>query len=211
VDAAQSLGKVPVNVGALGADLLTLAGHKLQAPKGVGALVVREGVALRPLLHGGGQERGLRPGTENVALVVGLGVACALAVQDLEAAAARQRRLRDRLEAALRLGVPGLVVNGHPELRLPNTLNVCAPGAPGTLVLARAPELEASTGSACHQGEETPSPVLLAMGLVPALALGAVRLSLGRGTTEAEVDLAAAALVRAWREVRAGAAPPSGR
>ncbi len=211
VDAAQSLGKVPVDVGALGADLLTLAGHKLQAPKGVGALVVRRGVPLAPLLHGGGQEGGLRPGTENVALVVALGEACAVALEDLAEAGARLRGLRDRLEAALLAGVPGLQVNGHRQLRLPNTLNVCAPGAPGTEVLARAPELEASTGSACHHGEESPSPVLLAMGVPPALALGAVRLSLGRGTTPAEVDAAAAALVRAWREVRAArATAPAG-
>jgi cysteine desulfurase len=199
VDAAQALGKVPVDVRALGADLLTLAGHKLQAPKGVGALVVRRGVRLEPLLQGGGQEHGLRPGTENVAFVVGLGAACALAVVDLDEAAARLRRLRDRLEAALRAGVPGLEVNGHPTLRLPNTLNVRAPGVLGSAVLERAPEVAASTGSACHDGQETASAVIVAMGVPAELAVGSVRLSLGRGTTEAEVDAAAAALVRAWR------------
>jgi cysteine desulfurase len=199
VDAAQTLGKVPVEFRALGADLLTLAGHKLQAPKGVGALVVKRGVRLKPLLHGGGQEGGHRPGTENVAAIAGFGAACRVMLRDLDEAGERMRRLRDRLEAALRAGVPGLVVNGHPLLRLPNTLHVRAPGRHGAQVLDRAPELEASTGSACHEGLETPSAVLLAMGVAPELALGSVRLSLGRGTTEAQVDAAAAALVRAWR------------
>lgn len=202
VDAAQSLGKVPVNVDELGADLLTIAGHKLGAPKGVGALFVRQGVTLSPVLHGAGHERGLRPGTENVASIVGLGAACELATRDLAEASARLRALRDRLERTLLAEVPDLVVNGHRTLRLPNTLNVRLTGVSGTALLAETPEVAASTGSACHDGQESASPVILAMGVLPLLAAGSVRLSLGRTTTEAEVDLAAAALARTWRRLR---------
>lgn len=202
VDAAQSLGKVRVNVDQLGADLLTIAGHKLGAPKGVGALFVRQGVTLSPVLHGAGHERGLRPGTENVASIVGLGAACELATRDLEAASARLRALRDRLESTLLARVPDLVVNGHRTLRLPNTLNLRLTGVSGTALLAETPEVAASTGSACHDGQESASPVILAMGVLPLLAAGSVRLSLGRTTTEAEVDAAAAALARSWLRLR---------
>jgi cysteine desulfurase len=185
----------------LGVDLLSVAGHKLYAPKGVGALYLRRGSPLRPLLLGAGHERGLRPGTENVASIVGLGQACALARADLETEAARVRTLRDDLWALLRAEIPNIRLNGHPTERLPNTLNVSFPGVWGSAILAAAPELAASTGSACHEGGETPSEVLLAMGLDPSIALGAVRLSLGRGTTKQQVAEAAEALVRAYREV----------
>jgi cysteine desulfurase len=198
-DAAQSLGKVKVDVEALGVDLLSVAGHKLYAPKGVGALYVRNGVPLAPFARGAGHERGLRPGTENVASIVGLGVACEWVQSDLEAAAARMAGLRDRLEAALRQGIPELQLNGHREQRLPNTSSVRFPRVEGTALLAGAPELAASTGSACHDGHESASAVILAMGVAPAEAGGTVRLTLGRGTSEADVDTASAALVRAWR------------
>ncbi|PCC74196.1 cysteine desulfurase [Nannocystis exedens] len=200
-DAAQSLGKVPVRVRELGVDLLSIAGHKLYAPKGVGALYVKRGTPLAPLLLGAGHERGLRPGTENVAGIVGLGVACETAGRDLEATAARVQRLRDLLWARLADAVPGLALNGHPELRLPNTLNVRFPRASGTAVLAGAPELAASTGSACHDGHESASAVIVAMGVRAAEAIGSVRLTLGRGTTEEEVTHAAAALGAAWRRI----------
>jgi cysteine desulfurase len=203
-DAAQAVGKLPVRVDDLGVDLLSVAGHKLYAPKGVGALYVRRGTPLAPVLLGAGHERGLRPGTENVAGIVGLGAACAAALADGPREAARVRRLRDELWARLRAAVPGLVLNGHPTERLPNTLNVAFPGVAGSAVLAAAPEVAASTGSACHEGAETASAVLLAQGLAPAVALGAVRLSLGRGTTPDEVAAAAAALARAWGEVTRG-------
>ncbi|HXM56251.1 MAG TPA: aminotransferase class V-fold PLP-dependent enzyme, partial [Candidatus Dormibacteraeota bacterium] len=192
-DAAQSVGKVPAPT----ADLVTVAGHKLYAPKGVGALRVRPGVALAPVLRGGDQENGLRPGTENVAGIVALGAACAVAGRRLDADGERLAGLRDRLWRALE--AEGWVRNGHPTACLPNTLNVSLDGADGTRVLALAPEIAASTGSACHSGHTEPSPVLTAMGLPVRRALGAVRLSLGRGTTEADVDAAAAALVRAGR------------
>ncbi len=202
-DAAQAVGKIDARVDVLGVDLLSVAGHKLYAPKGVGALYVRRGTPVRPVLLGAGHERGLRPGTENVPHIVGLGKACEIAARDLEHEAARVRALRDALWEQLRVAVPGLRLNGHPTARLPNTLNVRFPGALGSAVLAAAPEIAASTGSACHEGDESPSPVLVAMGLEPAAALGAVRLSLGRGTTEGSVREAARALVAAWHRVSA--------
>jgi cysteine desulfurase len=200
-DAAQSLGKVPVRVGDLGVDLLSVAGHKLYAPKGVGALYVRRGLALVPFVLGAGHESGLRPGTENVASIVGLGAACAAVGADLDAAAARMRHLRDLLWERLAAGVGGLARNGHRELCLPNTLNVRFPDAAGSDVLDAAPEVAASTGSACHEGRAQPSAVIVAMGVPSLAALGSVRLTLGRGTTRDDVERAAAALVRAWRQV----------
>ena len=201
-DAAQSLGKVPVDVNALGVDLLSIAGHKLYAPKGVGALYVRSGTPLTPFLLGAGHERGLRAGTENVASIVGLGVACAAARRDLDAVAARMRALSERLYSALSSRVPGIALNGHPAERLPNTLNVRFPGVSGTALLAATPQIAASTGSACHDGHEAASAVILAMGVPPAEAVGSVRLTLGRATTEADVDRAAAALGDAWARLR---------
>ena len=196
VDAAQSAGKIAVDVAALGADLLTLAGHKMYAPKGVGALYVRDGVRLEPFVHGASQESGRRAGTENVPYIVALGEACRIARATLPENSARMRRLRDRLWAHLEAGLRGRVVlNGHPERRLPNTLNVSFIGHVGSELLAAIPEIAASTGSACHEGQVSTSPVLAAMRLDPAVARGAVRLTVGRSTTEAEVDRAAALLV----------------
>lgn len=200
-DAAQAVGKIPVRVEELGVDLLSVAGHKLYAPKGVGALYVRRGTPIRPVLLGAGHERGLRPGTENVPYIVGLGKACAIAARDVEKEAVCLRTLRDELWELLRAEVPGLRLNGHPTERLPNTLNVSFPGVSGSVVLGAAPEVAASTGSACHEGAENPSAVLLAMGLEASTALGAVRLSLGRGTAKKHVSDAARALVRAWKEI----------
>jgi cysteine desulfurase len=201
VDAAQSLGKVPVCPRELGIDLLSVAGHKLYAPKGVGALYVRRGTPLVPLVLGAGHERGLRPGTENVASIVGLGVACEAALRDLEQEGARLMGLRDELDARLRAGVEEVVLNGHPKLRLPNTLNVRFPRVTGTALLEATPEIAASTGSACHEGHERASAVLLAMGIPPGEAIGSVRLTLGRGTTREDVHRAADALVAAWRRL----------
>jgi cysteine desulfurase len=189
---------VPVNVGALDVDLLSVAGHKLYAPKGVGALYVRRGTPIAPFALGAGHERGLRPGTENVASIVGLGTACEAVGRDLEGAALRMRTLRDTLWQRLAAAIPGLALNGDPDRRLPNTLNVRFPRASGDAVLVGAPELAASTGSACHEGHERASAVILAMGVAPADALGSVRLTLGRGTGEDDIARAAAALVRSW-------------
>jgi cysteine desulfurase len=195
-DAAQSAGKVGVDVDELGIDLLTVTGHKMYAPKGIGALYVRPGTSLDPLIHGAGHEHGLRAGTENVPYIVGLGAACALAARRLNAGHDRDvARLRDRLHTALRSAVPGLALNGHPEQRLPNTVNVSFPRCDGEDLLARTPTVAAATGSACHAGRTEPSAVLTAMGLDAQRALGAVRLSLGYDTTTADVDAAAAAFV----------------
>jgi cysteine desulfurase len=202
-DAAQAIGKLPVDVTALDVDLLTIAGHKLYAPKGIGALYVRPGVRLEPAIYGGGQERGLRAGTENVAFAVALGAAAELAAADLARGEPdRMRALRDELYGRLADGVPGGVrLNGHPTDRLPNTLNVSLGGARGDERLAAASGIAAATGSACHADVPDPSPVLTAMGIAPERALSAIRLSLGRWSTPADIEQAAALL---------GAARPDG-
>src|SRR6266851_1030404 len=173
-DAAQSLGKVPVDVNDLGVDLLTVAGHKLYAPKGVGVLFIRRGTMLEPLVHGAGHEGGRRAGTENVPYLVALGKACEVARAIAPAATQRLRQLRDRLWNQLREGLGERVVfNGHPEKRLPNTLNASFIGHIGAELLEKVPEIAASTGSACHEGKVTLSPVLRAMGIPPHVGRGA--------------------------------------
>lgn len=266
-DAAQSVGKIATRVDELGVDLLTVAGHKLYAPKGIGALYIRRGTALDSLIHGAGHEAGRRAGTENVPYAAGLGRAAALCLAllsgdgavglpghgdatahdraaigegtsagtaqvaagvsggqppigedrahrqvdrgravahgqpPLDGEAARLRDLRDQLEVTLRADVPELMLNGHPTERLPNTLNVSFPGVDGERLLAATPSVAASTGSACHAGRTDPSGVLLAMGIDPARALGAVRLTLGRWTTVDDIDRAAGALAASWRRL----------
>ena len=199
-DAAQSVGKIEVDVAALGVDLLTIAGHKFGAPKGVGALYVRAGTALRNVLDGADQEHGLRPGTENVALIVALGAAARLARESLPALSEDLRRKRDRLHARLAEAIPGLLLNGHPGHRLPNTLHLSFPGVSGRALLeAASATVAASLGSACHSAHDAVSGVLAAMQIDAARAAGSVRLSVGRTTTDAEIDRAAKALVDAWR------------
>jgi cysteine desulfurase len=199
-DVAQSLGKVAVDVNDLGVDLLTVAGHKLYAPKGVGALYLRRGVKVESLIHGAGHEDGRRAGTENVPYLVGLGKACELAREHLPAATARLRQLRDRLWERLQAGLgDGVRLNGHPERRLPNTLNANFVGHVGAELLEKMPEIAASTGSACHEGKVTQSPVLCAMGVPPEIGRGALRLTVGRFTTEEDVDRAAEVLIAAAR------------
>ena len=199
-DAAQSTGKIPVDVNDLGVDLLTVAGHKLYAPKGVGVLYVRRGVRLEPLIHGAGHEAGRRAGTENVPYLVALGAACDIARRSLPAATDKLRALRDRFWERLRAALgEQVVLNGHPENCLPNTLNVNFIGQVGADFLQAVPEVAASTGSACHEGQVKMSPVLEAMGVPRELGQGAVRLSVGRFTTEDEIDRAAAALANRAR------------
>lgn len=194
-DAAQSVGKIPTRVDDLGANLLTIAGHKLYAPKGIGALYVRRGVALEPLVHGAGHEGGRRAGTESAMLAVGLGAACELA-RDLEPME-RVRTLRDRLWQALQQALGDRVVlNGHPRHRLPNTLNVSLVGRVGAEILAQIDGVAASLGSACHSGRVELSPVLKAMGVPPEIGMGAIRFSIGRFTTEAEIDEVVTKLMR---------------
>ena len=195
-DAAQSLGKVPVDVNELGVDLLSIAGHKLYAPKGIGALYVRKGVKLEPFIHGAGHENGRRAGTENVPYIVALGKACEIAQQN-SALGVRAKDLRDRLFDRLHQALGDkIVLNGHPDLRLPNTLNINFLDHVGAEFLQKVPEIAASTGSACHEGAITQSPVLCAMGVPPEIGKGAVRLSVGRFTTEEEIDRAADAMIR---------------
>ncbi|MBO0763513.1 MAG: cysteine desulfurase [Hyphomicrobiaceae bacterium] len=195
-DAAQSVGKIAADVTALGVDLLTIAGHKLYAPKGVGALYVRRGTPIEPLIHGAGHEDGRRAGTESALLAVGLGKACELA-RDLTAMDL-VRVLRDRFWQRLQSAFGDRVVlNGHPDRRLPNTLNVSFVAQIAADVLARLDGVAASTGSACHTGHVELSPVLKAMGVAPHVGMGAIRLSLGRGTTQDEIDLVADQLVSA--------------
>ena len=198
VDAAQSAGKLPIDVTTLNADMVTIAGHKVYGPKGIGALYLRRGAQIDPLVHGSGQEHGMRAGTENVASIVGLGAACAIAADHQSREERRLTLLRDRLQALLADAVPRLELNGHPTRRLPNTLNVSLCGALGQAVLASASDVAASTGSACHAGASEPSPVLMAMGLSAERALAALRLSLGRWTSEEEIERAAAALIAGY-------------
>jgi cysteine desulfurase len=195
-DCAQSIGKVPVDVNELGVDLLSVAGHKLYAPKGVGALYLRRGVQLEPLIHGAGHESGRRAGTENTPYIVGLGKAAEIAGSSLPTATSKLKHLRDQLHEKLKAALGDkLVLNGHPEKRLPNTLNISFLGQIGSELLAKVPGLAASTGSACHEGKITRSPVLCAMNAPPEVNHGAVRLTVGRWTTEDEVDGAAEMLV----------------
>ena len=186
-DAAQTVGKVPTRVDELGVDFLSIAGHKIYAPKGIGALYIREGTKLESLVHGAGHEFGQRAGTESALLAAALGEACELA-SDLSGMA-RVGALRDRLWTALkeRCG-DRVLLNGHPEQRLPNTLNVSFVGHVGNELLAQLPELAVSTGSACHSGRVELSPVLQAMGVSAETGAGAVRFSLGRATTSEEIE-----------------------
>ena len=186
-DAAQSVGKIPTDVVELGVDLLSVAGHKLYAPKGVGALYIRRGVQIEPLIHGAGHESGRRAGTENVLLDVGLGVACELAATWIERP--EIRRLRDGFWEMLGEAFGDrIVLNGHPTERLPNTLSVSFVGHSGEEILARLEGVAASTGSACHSGQVKLSPVLEAMGVPPEVGMGAIRFSLGRHTIREEIE-----------------------
>lgn len=203
-DAAQSVGKMPVKVDELGVDLLSIAGHKLYAPKGVGALYIRRGLNIPPTTLGAGHERGVRPGTENVASIFGLGVACAIAERELFHRYHSMLKLRDMLWQQLKEAIPGLELNGHEEHRLPNTLNVRFPKVSGDTLLSNTPEIAASTGSACDTGQTQASAVVRAMGVDDAAALGSVRLSVGKFTTEEEISLAGDALIRSWKSLAGG-------
>jgi cysteine desulfurase NifS/selenium donor protein len=201
-DAAQSLGKLPVRVDELGVDLLTVAGHKLYAPKGVGALYVRSGVKVNSYLHGAGHESGRRAGTENVPYIAALGKAAELAHGRLAVEADRIRELRDYFHSRLAELACDVLLNGHATERLPNTLNVSFSGVNGAELLEQIPEIAASTGSACHDGCGELSGVLKAMGLSRAQGFGAVRFSLGRLTTKEELDRAAGYVAEKVNELR---------
>jgi cysteine desulfurase len=187
-DAAQSIGKVPARVDDLGVDLLSIAGHKVYGPKGIGALYVRRGVRVAPVLFGSAREGGRRPGTENVLGIVGLGKAMELVAREFADRVAHARLLRERLHAGLAARVPGLLRHGHPERALPNTLSVSFPGVTGPALLAEATGLAASAGAACHSGTVHVSATLAAMGVLPERAMGTVRFSTGMLLTEEQVD-----------------------
>ncbi len=198
-DAAQSVGKISTHVDELGVDLLTVAGHKLYGPKGVGALYVREGIQLEPVLHGGDQESGMRGGTENTAFIVGLGQASKLADRCLDESFERMASLRDRLYRKLCEGTGlDLPINGQQSPRLPNTLSVRIPGSKGAEILSRCPEVCGSTGSACHSDIGSISATMVAIGLGMDEAVATLRLSVGWYTSQEDVDYAANALVGAW-------------
>jgi cysteine desulfurase len=196
-DAAQAVGKIPVDVKNLGADYLSIAGHKLYAPKGIGALYCRKGAPLGQLMFGAGQERGLRPGTEPVPLAVGLGAACDFVARGMKAEAERETGLREKLYAELSKLDHPIIRHCDPENTIPNTLSISFIGKNGAKILARAPEIMASTGSACHDRDIKVSYVLAAMGVSPEVAMGTLRLTLGRGTTESDIEIAAQAIGRA--------------
>lgn len=202
-DASQAVGKIATRISELGVDLLTVAGHKLYAPKGIGALYVRQGLQLEPAIYGGGQESGRRAGTENVAFMVALGKAAQLAYEQLPTSTRRVQQLRDDLQQRLERYLPGQIhLNGHETERLPNTLNVSIDGVIGEEVLATTPEIASSTGSACHEGNTEPSEVLMAMGLSRQQALGALRLTLGRWSSEADVQRTAILLAQTVDSLR---------
>lgn len=194
-DAAQSVGKIPVNVQDLNVDLLSVAGHKLYAPKGIGALYVRQGIQLEKITYGADHEQNRRPGTENVLEIAGLGKACELAMQGLEGFAVHSKKMRDLLEELIIEGFPAAIIHGHPEKRLPNTLSISFPGIEAATLLGSVTGVAASAGAACHAGETTASGVLLAMQVPVDVAMGTIRLSTGRYTTEAEIREAARQII----------------
>ena len=201
-DAAQAVGKLKLDVNELGVDFLTVAGHKLYAPKGIGALFMREDQDLSPFIHGAGQEGGRRPGTENVILAAGLGAACRIAEQRLDEDINKTALLRDRLEELLFNDLDGLVLNGHREKRLPNTLNVSVPGLEGGRILDGLPTVIASTGAACHDRTVKLSHVLSAMAIPPEIGMGALRLTLGRSNTMKQIEEAARLIIGRVKKLR---------
>jgi cysteine desulfurase len=203
-DAVQGLGKIPVDVAKLGFDLSSFAAHKLGGPKGVGALWIRHKTVIEPVLHGGGQERGMRSGTPNVAGIVGFGMAAQIAAGELESEAVRLGTLKNRLQASILEAIPEVEVNAAGAPRLPGTLSICIKGVEGEslLLMLDSKGIAASSGSACASGSLDPSHVLMAMGIAPEMAHGSLRYSLGRESTVAEVDAAVEALAQVVARLR---------
>lgn len=187
-DAAQTVGKISVNIRELNVDMMTMVSHKFYGPKGIGALYVRKGLALSPILFGAAHERGLRPGTENVTGIMGLGKTCEMASQYTKERASHMKKLTEMLYSGLKGKIEGMRLNGHETMILPNTLNICIPGTDSMELLERIKaKVAASSGSACHAGLKKPSPVLTAMGLSEADAMSSIRLSTGKDTSEEEI------------------------
>jgi cysteine desulfurase len=189
-DATQAIGKIPVSVDELGVDYLTMSAHKIYGPKGIGALYVRKGSPLLPLIHGGHQENSLRAGTYNNLGIIGFGAAAEIAAGEIDQYSKKVGALRDRLRDGLSAAIPNIKINGHPTDILPNTLNISFPGAEGEAILLSMDlkGIEASTGSACASGSLEPSHVLMAIGADPEYAHGSIRFSLGWGISSDDVD-----------------------
>jgi len=203
VDAAQTIGKMQFSAASSSADIVTLVSHKFYGPKGIGALYVKKGVPLKPILFGAAHERGLRPGTENVAGIVGLGKACQIAKRDVKLRVSHTTHLRDMLLHSLRSAISGLGLNGHKTQRLPNTLSLRIPGILAHELVGKVMDrVAASTGSACHSGKHTPSGVLKSLGLSDEEALSSIRLSVGKDNTEDEINQAVEILVAAVHELK---------
>jgi cysteine desulfurase len=200
-DAAQSVGKIPTWVKQLGVDFLTIAGHKLYAPKGVGTLYMRKGIQIQPFILGAGHENGKRAGTENVIEIAGLGKACELLNKHMDNNSKKIKKLRDKLYNGLIENGKKIKLNGHPELRLPNTLNISFKGIENNKLLEKIPEIAISTGSACHSNSKIASGVLTAMGLTPEDAFSSVRISIGIFTTEKEIDFTLEKIVKAAQSI----------
>jgi len=200
-DAAQSVGKIDVNVKELGVDMLSVAGHKLYGPKGIGALFIKRGTTVEKIIHGADHEMDLRAGTENVLNIVGLGKACEIAVRDLATVPAHLKYMRDRLEKQLVERIPTIRINGDPEERLPNTANIGFPGVEANTLLSALQDIAASAGAACHADQEETSSVLMAMNVPPEYSMGSIRFSTGRDTTESDIDRAAREIIRVYRNI----------
>ncbi|MBW1827963.1 MAG: cysteine desulfurase [Deltaproteobacteria bacterium] len=203
-DAAQAVGKIEVDVNELGVDFLTVAGHKLYGPKGIGVLYMRNNQDITPLIHGAGQEKGKRAGTESVILAAGLGAACRIAKTSLQDGVRKMATLRDRLQGLLFESLGGLVLNGHPHERLPNTLNVSVPGIAGSAILDSLPTIMASTGAACHDKTVQLSHVLSAMSVPPETGMGALRFSVGKSNTMDQIEEAAHLIIDQIKKIRDG-------
>ncbi len=201
-DCAQAVGKVPVNVQDLDVDLLSLASHKIYGPKGIGVLFIRQGVEIPNLMHGAGHESGRRPGTENILEIAGLGEACRLVAEDVLEEGERLSALRNQLQQSLLAIYPEAIINGHPQWRLPNTLSISFPHLRSDEIMAAMPDVAVSAGAACHGGGPVASHVLTAMGVPVAVALGTLRISLGRMTTAEEVAQGAERIGKAALLVR---------
>ncbi|MFC1494051.1 cysteine desulfurase family protein [Thermodesulfobacteriota bacterium] len=201
-DAAQAVGKIVVDVKELDVDFLSIAGHKLYAPKGVGALYIKKNTVLTPLIHGASQEYGLRAGTENVILTVGLGEACEIARKRMNDDLKKIKELRDMFQEMLFNNIDDLVLNGHPDKRLPNTLNVSIPGIDGGHLLENLDNIAASTGAACHDRDVTLSHVLSAMGVSPDVGMGTLRLTLGRHNDKKQIEAAAGQIIEVANKMK---------
>lgn len=208
-DAAQSVGKISTSVDALGVDLLTVAGHKVYAPKGIGVLYIRRGTQIEKLIHGADHEYNHRAGTENVLCMVGLGKACEIAARDLATNMAHMQRMRDRLEEGIRQRIKALKINGHADHRLPNTLSISFPHLEANQLLDGMASVAASSGAACHSGDVTVSAVLAAMQVPLEYAMGTLRFSTGRMTTAADIDHAVAVVADVVQHLAATAAAAS--